>query len=119
VRLDKAVGNLILLWCPCSLQGSWTTWTSEVPSNYKDSMILWSFILTAPIHHVMVGFWDRTVCRLLCEAARTCPPVLVSEPWQGLSCGHGVPSVSEASIITFCTLFVLFGGVIEDFTKIS
>ena len=27
----------------CSLQGSWTTWPSEVPSNSKDSMILWSF----------------------------------------------------------------------------
>jgi len=24
VRLDQALGNLIWVWCPCSLQGSWT-----------------------------------------------------------------------------------------------
>ena len=24
VRLDQALGNLMWLWCPCSLQGSWT-----------------------------------------------------------------------------------------------
>jgi len=42
VRLDKAMGNMIQLWCPCSLQGSWTRWPSEVPSNSKDSMIVWS-----------------------------------------------------------------------------
>lgn len=41
VRLDKALGNLIVLWCPCSLEGNWTRWTSEVPSNSKDSVILW------------------------------------------------------------------------------
>jgi len=23
-RLDLALGNLIELWCPCSLQGNWT-----------------------------------------------------------------------------------------------
>jgi len=40
VRLDQALGNLIELWCPCSLQGSWAGWPSEVPSNSKDSMIL-------------------------------------------------------------------------------
>ena len=40
VRLDQALGNLIYLWCPCSLQGSWTRWFSEVPSNSKDSRIL-------------------------------------------------------------------------------
>ena len=27
--------------CPCSLQRSWTRWPSEVPSNSKDSFILW------------------------------------------------------------------------------
>jgi len=27
---------------PCSLQGSWTRWPSEVPSNSRDSMIPWS-----------------------------------------------------------------------------
>ena len=36
--LDKALGNLIYLWCPCSVQG--TRQPSEVPSNSKDSMIL-------------------------------------------------------------------------------
>ena len=41
VMLDKALGNLIYLWCPCSVQGSWTRQPSEVPSNSKDSMILW------------------------------------------------------------------------------
>ena len=40
VRLDQALGNLT---CPCSLQGSWTSWLSEVPSNSKDSMILFQF----------------------------------------------------------------------------
>jgi len=39
-RLDKALGNLNYLWCFCSLQGSWTRWLSEVPSNCKDSMIV-------------------------------------------------------------------------------
>ena len=39
-RLHKALGNLIELWCPCSTQGSWTKWPSDVPSNSKDSMIL-------------------------------------------------------------------------------
>ena len=39
-RLDKAPGNLIYLWCLCALQGSWTRWPSEVPSNSKGSMIL-------------------------------------------------------------------------------
>ena len=41
-RLDQALSNLIYLWCPCSLQGSWTRWPLKVPSNSKDSMILWS-----------------------------------------------------------------------------
>ena len=40
VRLDQALGNLMELWCPCALQGSWTRWPSEVPSNSKDPMIL-------------------------------------------------------------------------------
>jgi len=40
VRLDQALGNLMELWCPCSLQGSWTRWPSEVPTNSKDSVIL-------------------------------------------------------------------------------
>ena len=35
-----ALGNLIQLWCPCSLQGSWTRWPSEVSSNSQDSMII-------------------------------------------------------------------------------
>jgi len=39
-RLDKALGNLIYLCCPCSIQGNWTRWSSEIPSNSKDSMIL-------------------------------------------------------------------------------
>ena len=39
-RLDKALGNLIYLWCLCALQGSWTRWPSEIPSNSKGSMIL-------------------------------------------------------------------------------
>ena len=39
VMLDKALGNLILLWCPCSLQGSWTRWPSEVFSKSKHSML--------------------------------------------------------------------------------
>jgi len=39
-RLDKAPGNLIYLWCLCALQGSWTRWPSEIPSNSKSSMIL-------------------------------------------------------------------------------
>ena len=38
--MDKALGNLIQLWCPYSLQGSWMRWPSEVPSNSKDSVIL-------------------------------------------------------------------------------
>jgi len=38
-RLDQALDNLISLWCPCSLQGSWTRWPSEVPCNSEDSMI--------------------------------------------------------------------------------
>ena len=41
VSLDKALGNLIKLCCPWSLQGSWTRWLSEVPSNSKDSVSLW------------------------------------------------------------------------------
>ena len=28
------------LWCPCSLWGSWTRWSLNVPSNSKDSMIV-------------------------------------------------------------------------------
>ena len=32
-RLDKALGNLMELWRSCALQGSWTRWPSEVPSN--------------------------------------------------------------------------------------
>ena len=40
VRLDQSLGNLMELWCPCSLQGSWTRWPSEVPTNSKDSVIL-------------------------------------------------------------------------------
>ena len=40
VRLDQALGNLMWLWCPCSLQGSWTRWPPGFPSNSKDSMIL-------------------------------------------------------------------------------
>jgi len=32
-RLDKALGSLMQLWCPCSLQRIWTGWPSEVPSN--------------------------------------------------------------------------------------
>jgi len=32
-RLDKALGNLMELWRSCPLQGSWTRWPSEVPSN--------------------------------------------------------------------------------------
>ena len=39
-RLGKALGNLIYLWCLCALQGSWTRWPSEIPSNSKGSMIL-------------------------------------------------------------------------------
>ena len=35
-RLDQVLGNLIYLQCPCSLQVSWTRWSSEVPSNSKD-----------------------------------------------------------------------------------
>jgi len=31
VRLDQTLGNLIWLWCPCSLQGSWTTQPSRGP----------------------------------------------------------------------------------------
>ena len=40
VRLDKALGSLLQLCCPCSLQGSWTRWPSVLLSNSKDSMIL-------------------------------------------------------------------------------
>ena len=40
VRLDQALGNLIHLWCLCSLQGSWIRWSLEVPSNSEDSIIL-------------------------------------------------------------------------------
>jgi len=40
VRLDQALGNLMELWCPCSLCGSSTRWPVKVPSNSKDSMIL-------------------------------------------------------------------------------
>jgi len=36
----EAGSGLVELWCPCSLQGSWTGWPSEVPSNSKDSVIL-------------------------------------------------------------------------------
>ena len=41
MRLDQALGNPIYLWCPCSLQGSWSRWPLKVPSNSKDSVILW------------------------------------------------------------------------------
>jgi len=37
--LDQALGNLMALWCPCALQGSWTRWPLKVPSNSKDSTI--------------------------------------------------------------------------------
>ena len=40
VKLDWVLANMIYLWCPCSLQRSWTRWPSDVPSNSKDSMIL-------------------------------------------------------------------------------
>ena len=40
VRLYQALCNLIYLWCPCSLHGSWTRRPSELPSNSKDSLIL-------------------------------------------------------------------------------
>lgn len=35
------LGNLIQLWCQCSLHGSWTKWPSQVPSNsgFYDSMV--------------------------------------------------------------------------------
>ena len=39
-RLDQALGNLIKLWCSCSLQGSWIRWPPEVLSNSQDSVIL-------------------------------------------------------------------------------
>ena len=38
-RLDQALGSLMELWCPCSLQGSWTRWPLKFPSNSKDSVI--------------------------------------------------------------------------------
>ena len=40
MRLYEALGNLMELWYPCVLQGSWTGWPPEVPSNSKDSVIL-------------------------------------------------------------------------------
>ena len=39
-RLDQALGNLIWLWCPCSLQGIWTRWPLQVPSKSQDSVNL-------------------------------------------------------------------------------
>ena len=39
-RLDQALGNLMELWYPCALQGSWTGWPSDIPSNSKASIIL-------------------------------------------------------------------------------
>ena len=29
--------------CPCSLRGSWTRWPLKVPSNSKDSVIVWKY----------------------------------------------------------------------------
>ena len=40
VRLYQALGNLIYLWCPCSLHGSWSRRPSELPSNSNDFIIL-------------------------------------------------------------------------------
>ena len=41
VRLDVALSTLMELWCPRSLQGSWTRWPLKVPSNSNASMIPW------------------------------------------------------------------------------
>ena len=39
-RLGQTLGSLIWLWCPCSLQGSWTRWPLKVSFNSQDSMIV-------------------------------------------------------------------------------
>ena len=39
-QADQALGNLIQLWCPRAVQGSWTTWPLKVASSSKDSVIL-------------------------------------------------------------------------------
>lgn len=45
VRLDQTLGNLIELTCPCALQGSWTTWPTEVLSNSKLRFCMLTHIL--------------------------------------------------------------------------
>jgi len=46
-------------WSNCgSLQGSWTRWPSDVPSNSKGSMILWKSLLW------LVTIWNTCPCLL-------------------------------------------------------
>jgi len=39
-RLDQALGNMMELWCPCVLLGSWARWPLKDPFNSKDTVIL-------------------------------------------------------------------------------
>ena len=48
---------------PCSLEGSWTRWPLKVPSNSKDSVILWFYVEGLTKGHLNEeGTWEvRTV----------------------------------------------------------
>jgi len=57
VRLDQALGNLMELWCLCSLQGRWTRWLLKVPSNPKDSVISREKIFLPPSSSYLVSIY--------------------------------------------------------------
>jgi len=57
--LDQALGNMIKLWCPCALQVSWTRWPLKIPSNFKESIILWLYDISLNIFIL----YAQTICQ--------------------------------------------------------
>jgi len=56
-RLDQALGNLMELWCPCALQGSWTRLQKSLPTlRFCDSIINSSLLVR--LHHKWIRWCE-------------------------------------------------------------
>ena len=110
-RLDGALSTRLSCRCPFSLQGSWTRWSLQVPSNWNDSMILWislqKFTFPRASHALLwlcvcIPVWLRYISTVVTFSLRKC----VYFPW--MNRGFARSFQTQALLYNHCIVITSF-----------